>query len=293
MEGTPHTPELDESESSAEDSEEDKSEVGASSEDEENEEEYKQGVEEILKSTGKTLKRGKTMAMKEAISTAKKYNIEASAVAEAEKRLDEHKKQQRREEAEKEVEAFFTSPMVRDRATCEKMLKKVIEAECSKSVIEKLQEWRDEIIITRDLEDEEVAEAKEYLKQSCRDFVLKAAKLGGFAVLLLNLDNGKKLPSLLTVDPPLEHLCLRQESRGEAEGRLVPLCALTAAAAADVASVTDSVGFRKLDNGDQECAVALKYEVNRAEEVLCLVEPTPQRRDKLIEALVVLAAICN
>merc|ERR1740120_664280 len=80
------------SDEASEHSDGDHSEVAASSEDDHNQEEYKQGVEEILKSTGKNLKRGKTMAMKEAISTAKKYGLETSKISEAERKLDEHKK---------------------------------------------------------------------------------------------------------------------------------------------------------------------------------------------------------
>jgi len=79
-------------------SEADNSEVAASSDEEENHEDYKQSVEQILKSTGKNLKRGKTMAMKEAISTAKKYGLDGSKITEAQRQLDEHVKQQRREE---------------------------------------------------------------------------------------------------------------------------------------------------------------------------------------------------
>merc|ERR1740127_390042 len=98
-------------EESEESGDDEHSEVAASSQEEEadNKESFKQGVEEILQTTGKNLKRGKTMAMREAISTAKKCGVEKATISEAEQRLDRHKKDQRRGEVEEEVRGFFNS----------------------------------------------------------------------------------------------------------------------------------------------------------------------------------------
>jgi len=290
--GAPLDPEVEGSEGSEAESEDGRSEVAASSEEDDNQEEYKQGVEEILKSTSKSLKRGKTMAMKEAISTAKKYNIEAKTVAEAEKRLDDHKRQQRREEVEKEADAFLASAN-NERAACEKVLKKVIEADCRKEVIDRVQDKLDEIIATRDLEDEEAEQAREYLKQSCRDFVLAATQGGGRPVLLVDLEDGKKVPSLLSLDAPLQCLLLRREEVDEAESKAVPLRSVTAGLARGDKKVAATKGFGQLEDEDGECAVALRFEVDRVSGVWCFVEPTQARRDRLLEALVVLTAICG
>mmetsp|Transcript_99082 Transcript_99082/g.248407 ORF Transcript_99082/g.248407 Transcript_99082/m.248407 type:complete len:310 (-) Transcript_99082:239-1168(-) len=280
-----HTAEMSD-EASADGSDGDHSEVAASSEDDHNQEEYKQGVEEILKSTGKNLKRGKTMAMKEAISTAKKYGLETSKISEAEKKLDEHKKQQKREEAEREVDAFFNSAACKDLAMTEKMLKKVKEADCSEKVIKRVQDSLEELILTRDLEDEERSNARELLKQSCRDFILAATKAGGRQVTLLSLDDGQKIAASIAVDPPLLNLTVRTGASSVTE---VPVGSLSVVAAKNDKKVSGSRGFKVLGEEECDCAVAVRYQVDRTSGVFCFVEPTRVRRDRLLEAFVVLA----
>uniref|UniRef100_A0A7S1RKI6 Uncharacterized protein n=1 Tax=Alexandrium catenella TaxID=2925 RepID=A0A7S1RKI6_ALECA len=287
----PMRPAYDESSDDEEEGEGQEEVVMISSDDDGNEEDYKQGVAETLKSTGKALKRGKTMAMKEAISTAKKYNIAASAVAEAEKKLDDHKRQQRREEAEAAVVAFLASSQSGERILCEAILKKAVDAECSKETTERLKARLSEIIITRELEEEEVEQAREYLKESCRAFVLSATKPGGRPVLLLDLRSGAKTPSRLSLDPPLQTLGLRQEDVDESEAKTAPLSSLVPKLAKDDKAVRGSSGFTSLDGEESECVVALSCETGGERGVWCFVEPTPERRDRLVEAFVVLAAI--
>jgi len=283
--------EASEEEGSEGGSKEDDDHVELSSEESGSDEEYRRTVKETLKSNGKSLKRGKTMAMKEAITTAKKCNIEASAITEAEKQLRDHKRQQRREEAERAVAVFFGSPAVRERAAVEAMLKRAAEADCKKEVLAKLQAQLDEIIISRDLEDEEVEQARELMKESCRGFVLGATKPGGRPVLLLDLSSGVKIPSRISLDPPLQNLGLRQETAAEGAGKKAPLRSLTVKVAKDDKTVKSSSGFNDLEDGESECAVAVRYESSQERGVWCFVEPTPERRDRLVEAFVVLAAI--
>jgi hypothetical protein len=200
------------------DSDDAHSEVAASSEEEEAEskETFKQGVEEILQTTGKNLKRGKTMAMKEAISTAKKCGVEKARISEAEQRLVSHKKAQRRDEVDQEVRDFFESTESRNLQMCESLAGKAREAECSQELIQRLEERMQELILTRDLEEEELEQAREYLKQSCRDFVLAATRKEGRPVVLLDLKSGRKVKGHLSLDPPLTFL--RFSSPHEEEG---------------------------------------------------------------------------
>merc|ERR1740121_2071110 len=226
------------------------------------------------------------MAMKEAISTAKKYGLETSKISEAERKLDEHKKQQKREEAEREVEAFFNSAACKDIAMTEKMHKKVKEAECSEKVIQRVKDSLDELILTRDLEAEEKSYARQLLKQSCRDFVLAATKSGGRQVMLLNLEDGEKLAASVSVDPPLLNLRVTASGGSVTE---VPVNSLSAVVAANDKKVSSSRGFKILDQEECTCAVAMRYQVDRETGVFCFIEPSEVRRDRLIEAFVVLA----
>lgn len=281
----------DDEEYSQEDSEEEHTDVAVSSEDEKTvDEDYKQGLADALKNTGKSLKRGKTMAVREAIAAAKKYEIDASVVAEAEKRLEEHKKQQRREEVEKQVTALFDSNEVKDRAAVESMLKKATDADCKKEVISKLQDQLDEIIITRDLEEEEKEKCKEWLIESCREFVLGCTKPGGRPVLALDLSSGAKTTCRLMVDPPLQNLCLRDADAAETEFQQVPISSLGAMPAKDHSATSKSAGFPELKDGESDCAVAVTYEAE-GKGSWCFIEPTLEQRDRFIEAIVVLVSI--
>lgn len=288
-------PDVEEAESSTAGSHEDHSEVVASSGDEGGDEEgYRQGVEEILKTTGKNIKRGKTMALKEAISTAKKYGLETSTISEAEKQLTEHKKQQLREEVEKEVEAFFASDESKDVGLTEKMVRKAVDADCRPHVVKRLRDSLEELILTRKLEEEEEQACRGYLKHICREFVAAATKGGGRQVVVLDLDDGRKVPSNIILDPPLQHLLVTPD-RAEAgrETQEVPIRSMRASRAKDDKKLTKSRGFSDLDEEDLECAVAVRYEGRgRLEGVFCFVEPTPLRRDRLIEALLVLTVAC-
>jgi len=266
-------------------SDDSQSQVAASSDEDSDKEQFKQGVEEVLKTTGKTLKRGKTMAMREAISAAKKVNIEASKVQEAEKQLDQHKRRQRREEIEQEIKAFFASASAWDRLTCERLLRKAQQAEVDEEVISKLQERLDEILITRELEHQEIEQARERLRQSCRSFVTAASSGGGHRTMLLDLNNGRKNAVLLRVDPPLQCLQLEPEDKADGLDQIsVPLSSLTASVAKDDRAVSGTAGFNFLDVEDAECAVLFRSkDGDNDPENWCFVEQSATQRDWLIE----------
>lgn len=280
----------DESEAS-EGSESGHSEVAASSDEEENQEDYKHGVEEILKSSGKNLKRGKTMAMKEAISTAKKYGLEGAKISEAQQQLDNHIRQQLREECEREVEAFFASPAKGDIPQAQKLARKAAEVEINATMLKRVREHLDALLLSRPLEPEEVGFAREALKQSCRELVLSATQVGGRPATLLSLEDGNQEKVLLTLDPPLRRLRLGDgggaAAAAAASGLLVS--SLSAVPAADEARVAGNQHFKALDEAERECAVVVRHSSDSAPGVLCFLEPTQVRRDRLIEGIVILA----
>lgn len=268
------------------------SEVVASSEGELDPNEYKQDVEATLKTTGANLKRGKTMAMKEAISTAKKLGVQESVITNAEKQLDEHKKRQKREAMEEEVTQFFESKDCNIIPQAEKMLKKAKDAECSDQVIQRLEKHLDVLILTRPLESNETDDAREYMKISCNDFVVTATKGGGRPVVFLNLESGKKTAAMMTLDAPLQNLIITIED-SEAAPLQTPVTSLRAVAAIKESTVRNSKGFSMLEEDDSLSSVALKHEIDNKAGVWCLVEPSTIRRDRLVEALVILAVACK
>lgn len=288
----PPPDELEELEGSDEDHEDDGSEVVASSDGELDPNEYKQDVIDTLKTTGTNLKRGKTMAMKEAISTAKKLDLEKGVIEIAEKQLDEHKRRQRREACEEEVNQFFEAKSANEIPQAEKMVKKAKECECSPQVIEKLEKHHELLVVTRPLEVDESDQAREYMKFSCTNFVMAATRGPGRPVVFLNLESGMKTSAVMSLDAPLQNLIITIED-ADAAAMQCAIITLHATPAIKDAMVRNSKGFSKLEKDDAEGAVALKHEIEGKGGVWCLVEPTRVRRDRLVEALVILSEACK
>jgi len=263
------------------------SEVQASSDEDDDQEGVRQGVADILTSTGKNLKRGKTMAMKEAISTAKKVGLESSKITEAEKRLEEHKRQQRRDEVEQEVTKFVQSAAYRDIQMVDKMIHKAQDAECSTKSIESLQEHLKELVETRDLEEHELQEVREYVKRSCRELVVATTQGDGRPVSLLKLEDGARTPASLTLDPSLQRLGIVEEGGAAAE---VALASVKPVRGKDDKKASKSNAFSDLARADRDCVLCLNYDDDGNVGSWCVVEPSSIGRDRLLEALLVLLA---
>merc|ERR1719427_302275 len=88
------------------------------------------------------------------------------------------------------------------------MVKRATEADVGAQVKRRLTEWLDELIITRPLEESEQQHARKYLKQNCREFVVAATREGGRPVVMLDLEDGQKLPAKFALDPPLFNLLI-------------------------------------------------------------------------------------
>jgi len=111
--------------------------------------------------------------------------------------------------------------------------------------------------------------------------------------MLVDLEDGKRTPVLLSLDAPLQSLSLQDEDAAQWDSKTVDVASLKAVNARDDKRVKLSTGFSYLEDEDMDCALALRYELNRVPGVWCFVETTPLRRDRLIEALSVLASICG
>merc|ERR1711907_509617 len=119
------------------------------------------------------------------------------------------------------------------------------------------------------------------MKLSCSNFVMAATRGSGRPVVFLNLDSGKKTSALMSLDAPLQNLIITIE---DADGAAMQCAIITlhATPAIKDAMVRNSKGFAKLEKDDVEGKGG----------VWCLVEPTRVRRDRLVEALVILSEAC-
>lgn len=277
----------------SDDEKDDGSEVVASSDGEADPDEYKHDVERTLKATGENLKRGKTMAMKEAITTAKKIGVDQQMIENAEMQLDEHFHRQKRDAVAQEVVELFESKHSQEIPQVEKMLKKARDADCEAEVIERLERHLETLIVTRPLASDECDQARDYMRQSCLDFVKAATKGEGRPVVFLNLSNGKKISATLSCDAVLQNIVLALEDKEE-KPILVPVLPLAPAVAESEVAVRTSAGFKELQEEDVSCAMALRYEGGDGKQGFwCFIEPTPIRRDRLIEALLMLTEQCK
>jgi len=69
---------------------------------------------------------------------------------------------------------------------------------------------------------------------------------------------------------------------------------LSAVPAKDDKKVSASQGFQDLEEEDIDCAVALRWEgAGNVPGVWCFIEPSQARRDRLIEAVVILTTACG
>merc|ERR1712232_1298631 len=209
---------------------------------------------------------------------------------------DDHKRKQWQEDVEQEVNKFFASPLLKDIPAAEKVLKKVKEAGCKAEVLERIQNHYDMLVITRPLEVDEVEQARDQLQQACRDFVQAAVKGDGRKVTILEIESGNKIPANLSLDPPLETMKLARTVASDGEDTTMSVSSLSAFNAKDDKHIRNSKGFVNLDDGDQDCVVAMRYqgaEENGKQGLLCFIERDVYDRDRLREAVVVLMTICK
>eukprot|EP00811_Abedinium_folium_P003499 NODE_13216_length_1178_cov_5.984776.p1 GENE.NODE_13216_length_1178_cov_5.984776~~NODE_13216_length_1178_cov_5.984776.p1 ORF type:complete len:304 (-),score=82.18 NODE_13216_length_1178_cov_5.984776:192-1103(-) len=275
-----------------EESEEETAE-SSSSDEEENE---RIVVEDTLVRLHKSLARGKTTALSDAISSAKKAGVGESVIIEAEFKLEGHQKIKVMEALFTEIEEFLTRTNLRLEAV-DAMIAKLSEWEVEKDFVEplmdKLQAKHAELWNQRLLEEKEVLFAREFLRQSCRELVIAAATEEGRAVTVLDLEWGTKTHGALIVDPPLQTLSVVLDNDYDDEGLAIqaPITSLSASPARDDKKVRGSFAFTNMDEAGCNCALAVRYKAKGGMGVLCFIEPSMLLRDRLLQAIVVLANV--
>lgn len=272
-----------EDESDGGDDDDDEEEEASSESGSEKADEYSKDVEDTLLKTGIELKRGKTMAMREVITTAKRVGIDNSKIREAEDRLEDHKKRQYREEVEGEIKTFVKSPDFNRIDRCAEMIDKAIGADVGEDALKPVKDQHYNLMMARPLEDEEKAEARALLKRSTRDIVKKATQGGeGMETVVLDMHEGTKIPTALKFDPPLAYIVVTKE--GEYEER-APLSSVKAYRAMVAQNVSDAEGFESLSKKEKDAAVLVNYENEDGEGSWIFLANSVAEGELLVEAL--------
>lgn len=181
---------------------------------------------------------------------------------------------------------------------CAKVLKKARDAHCYPEVVQRVQNQLDLIIARRNLEEDELTDIREYLKQSCWDFAREAVRGDGRAITIFNRSEGTLTPACIALDPPLETLRVvhdRDEflSIFELVGERMLVSSLRAVIGMSDPEVGASPAFACLTADEQACIAAVRYMSDQGNPgLLCVQEPTPTQAARFIEALTMLETLC-
>lgn len=273
------------SEDEEDEDDDEEGEKSASESSDENKDEYNRDVEDALAKTAMDLKRGKTMAMREVISTAKKVGVDNSKIREAEDRLEDHKKKQYREEVEEECKTFMASAGKDDADACASMIEKALGADVAQSVLQPIKDQHYELLMRRPLEEEERAAARERLRSSAREVVAKAIQ--GFSTVVLDMHEGSKVPATVTFDPPLANIVVQKE---EEEEERAPLCSVKAYRASVADNLSEALGFDSLSKKEKDNAILINYDEGGedGEGSWIFLQSSKKDGDQLVQALTLL-----
>ncbi|CAK9089537.1 unnamed protein product [Durusdinium trenchii] len=269
-------------------SEDERSEADLQSEAGETAEEAREGIQKLLEETGRTLQRGRTLAMKEAISAARQHGVESSLIKEAQQRLEHHQLRQKRAECEKEVSLWFASA-AQDLEQCGRLLEAAVQSQCAEEIQAKLRKRLEELKITRPLAPDELDQAQRYVTESCQGFVSAALLAEGRKTLFLDLDEGNKSTATLHLNPSLQVLSLK-----------VHIDEGTKSASAAHMQQLEETWLKDIDSlpaKDDEVIsqhrgfLELECQVNGRSKVWCFVEASLHERDRLLQALHVLSCV--
>mmetsp|Transcript_693 Transcript_693/g.1187 ORF Transcript_693/g.1187 Transcript_693/m.1187 type:complete len:375 (+) Transcript_693:28-1152(+) len=210
--------------------------------------------------------RGKTTAFREAIDHATSLGIDENMILKAEAALDDHKKTREREAFSEELAAFLETEESHEIEPCEEILKKGEGISVTESVLKQLRDRIEDINLSRDLEEEELAKANAFVTSAATKWV--ASCLKGRSCSWVNMANGKKEKALCLLDPAMRKLSVVQEG-DRSELCSCMLASAMACGAAGHAKASGSSGFGKLKDEEQDCSIALNDKDGNGPWLLC------------------------
>jgi len=249
--------------------------------------EAKQDVMDNLTTCSKGLKRGKTLAMKEAIGAAKAAGVDKKVVKEAEQVLDAHKKKQMQEEIIAEADTFFNGKDSKNTSTCKEIFKKAKDAGCSKELLLRLKEHLDMLTLTRKLEQDELVLVRQSLRTSCKDFVLACVKDAGRPMTLYALETGNKRQSVARIDTLLQTLTLTFDTGGA--DLVIPIGgSLKATSAMADTATCENKSFIALEESVREGMAVMRFADGGCQYIS---EISKKSRSEVVEAITLLSKI--
>jgi len=263
----------------ASDSEEDV-EDESDGEDEDEGDELEEEKGEAEQALLQKLKTGKTRIFKEAIDHATSLGLDEDKISKAEQKLEEHKALRRREAFEAELRDFLSGDEITMDA-CEEMLQKGKGYGVTEKVLKPLHEKAEELERLRELNTEELENAKRFLEACTRRFIASCVK--GRETTWIDLADGTKLKATAWLDLTLKNLRLTGISDDEI--KTCKIADIAAKRALESDEVMELAGWEKLGDDEKENAVAV---VGENDGPWCFVEASRQNQDEFICALAVL-----
>lgn len=242
---------------------------------EEAQEEEKRAAELSLQDT---LKRGKTSTFKEAIDHAAALGIEEEKIQLAEKKLEDHKAFRRREAFEAELHDFLRTEEANDIANCEEKLTQGKEYGVSEKSLKALQDRILELELMKELNKDEIEQAKMFLELCTRRFVASCVAKGR-DLQWIDLESGTKHKVVAKMDLTLKNFTVAGRPDGDISCKVDEV---TAKRAVDAQEVSQKKGFSKLADADRENSVAVVLQSGSGP--WCFLEASRPKQDEFIVA---------
>lgn len=264
------------------DSEEEPEESEGSSEEEnhaekkdEEDKEVKRGAELALQDG---LKRGKTSTFTEAIEHSRAVGLDEEKIQLAEKKLEDHKNFRRREAFEADLYDFLRSEESLDLQSCQDKLVQGKEYGLGEKPLKSLQDHMLELETKRELNPDEVQQAKQFLELCTRRFVASCL-MKGRDVHWIDLETGSKHKVVLKMDVVLKNFSVTGPPNGDLTCKVDEI---TTKRAIDAAEVSAKSGFSKLGDTERSTTVAVLLPSGKGP--WCFLEGSPAKQDEFIIA---------
>merc|ERR1711934_376721 len=238
-------------------------------------EEEKRGAELALEDG---LKRGKTSTFKEAIEHATAIGLEDEKIQMAEKKLEDHKAFRRREAFEAELHDFLRTEDAEDIDSCKDKLSQGKEYGVGDKVLKLLQDQILHLELMKDLNAEEIEQAKLFLELCTRRFVASCVAKGR-DVEWIDLESGSKHKVVVKMDLTLKNFTVAGPPAGDLSCKVDDIMTQRAV---DSAEVSSKNGFSQLADADRENSVALMLKSGNGP--WCFRESTRAKQDEFLVA---------
>jgi len=243
-------------------------------EEDEEEEEEEEGADDAAKGG-----RNRKSTFREVIDNTAAQGIDEEKILHAEEMLAQHKAMRRRQAFENGLQDFIDSEEGNILDNCEQKERDGLGMGVGDEVLQPLRDKIALLQLCRDLEADEIEQAKQFMESAYRHFLTSC--LRGRDLMWVDTNSGKKKKATANLDVTLKNFKIL-----DGNGGLISTCKVkdvVAKRARDSEDMCDSDAFTSLSKGDQNNAVA----VIGPDEPWLLVESGPTKLDEFIIAFIV------